>query len=71
MAKKSKRITVVSVDKKYAEAMIEKRLTKAQVKDLPDFMDYLDDQFWDDVNNGLELAIKEWYSDTIYKDKEV
>ena len=66
--KKIKRmqVTVVSfyVDKKYAEAIIEKKLTKQQLKDLPDFLDYLDDQFWDDVNDGIAAALKDWFEDT-------
>jgi len=64
--KRRKDIVVVGMTKSYAEELLQdrlikaKRLTKAQVRDLPNFMDYLDDQFWDDVNEGLGAALMEW-----------
>ena len=62
--KKRKDIVVVLMDKMYAEELLEKKLTKKQLKNLPDFVDYLDDQFWDDVNDGLTAALKDWFEDT-------
>lgn len=62
--KKCKDIVVVSMNKTYAEELLEKKLTKKQLKNLPDFVDYLDDQFWDDVNNGMAAALNDWFEDT-------